>query len=193
MSKKKFPLNLALRLAEKIVEYLEPHTDRILIAGSIRRKSPQVGDIEILYIPKFKMVADPDDLFGDENKVLVNCVDQALDAKIKAGMIEKRGGWGEKNKLGLHVPTGMPVDFFSTDKLCWDNYLVCRTGPAESNVSIAASAKKMGWLWQPYGRGFLKLDSMGNPDESEGFRPVYKEEDVFTFVGLKFNSPEHRV
>lgn len=42
----------ALVIAEKIKAQLAPHCDRIEIAGSIRRKKPEVKDIEIVVIPK---------------------------------------------------------------------------------------------------------------------------------------------
>lgn len=192
--KAKFPLKLARGLATKIVEFLEPHTERILIAGSIRREKPLVGDIEILYIPKWQDVPDPNDLFGESKPIKVECVDEALKDKFEAGILARREncGWGEKNKHAVHVPTGIPIDFFATDILCWHNYLVCRTGPGESNVNIASLAKKKGWRWQPYGRGFVALDRMGQPDEKEGFHPVSSEAAVFSFVGLECPAPKDR-
>ena len=42
----------ALQIAEKVKQELEPHCERIEIAGSIRRKKPEVKDIEIVAIPK---------------------------------------------------------------------------------------------------------------------------------------------
>ncbi len=41
-----------LQIAEKVKAQLAPHCERIEIAGSIRRKKPDVGDIEIVAIPK---------------------------------------------------------------------------------------------------------------------------------------------
>lgn len=42
----------ALAIAEKVKALLAPHCERIEIAGSIRRKKPDVKDIEIVAIPK---------------------------------------------------------------------------------------------------------------------------------------------
>ncbi len=42
----------ALAIAAKIRTELEPFCDRIEIAGSIRRKKPNVKDVEIVAIPK---------------------------------------------------------------------------------------------------------------------------------------------
>jgi DNA polymerase/3'-5' exonuclease PolX len=45
-------LEQALEIAEKVKALLAPHCERIEIAGSIRRKKPDVKDIEIVAIPK---------------------------------------------------------------------------------------------------------------------------------------------
>ena len=45
-------LQQAQQIAERIKSELAPHCDRIEIAGSIRRKKPEVKDIEIVCIPK---------------------------------------------------------------------------------------------------------------------------------------------
>lgn len=41
-----------INLSKKIVEQLKPYCKKISIAGSIRRKSPSPGDIDIVLIPK---------------------------------------------------------------------------------------------------------------------------------------------
>ena len=43
----------ALPIAEQIVDYLRPACERISIAGSLRRKRPFIGDIEIVCKPLF--------------------------------------------------------------------------------------------------------------------------------------------
>ncbi len=45
-------LDKALEIAEKTKELLAPYCERIEIAGSIRRKKPEVKDIELVAIPK---------------------------------------------------------------------------------------------------------------------------------------------
>lgn len=42
----------AYEIAIRVKELLTPHCERIEIAGSIRRKKPEVKDIEIVAIPK---------------------------------------------------------------------------------------------------------------------------------------------
>lgn len=52
--KQRWPLKEALIIAETLANVLELRCERILIAGSIRRRKPEVGDIELLYIPRFE-------------------------------------------------------------------------------------------------------------------------------------------
>ena len=47
------PLAFATTLAKKLVDELAPYCQRIEIAGSVRRQSAEVGDIELVAIPKF--------------------------------------------------------------------------------------------------------------------------------------------
>ena len=49
---KKYPHAEAQAIAQEVVEQLRPHCERIVVAGSIRRKKSEVGDIEIVAIPK---------------------------------------------------------------------------------------------------------------------------------------------
>ncbi|MBU2597552.1 MAG: hypothetical protein KJ757_08345 [Planctomycetes bacterium] len=46
-------LQKAKAIAEELKSLLEPACERITIAGSIRRQKPDVGDIELLCIPKY--------------------------------------------------------------------------------------------------------------------------------------------
>lgn len=55
--KPKFPAKLARSVGEKIVEALSPVCARIQIAGSLRRGKPLVGDVEIVYVPRFTEVS----------------------------------------------------------------------------------------------------------------------------------------
>ena len=46
-------LEKAKAIAEKIKALLESSCERVTVAGSIRRQKPDVGDIELLCIPKY--------------------------------------------------------------------------------------------------------------------------------------------
>lgn len=176
----------ALPLAEAIAAWLAPHCTRCEIAGSIRREKEMVGDIEILYIPRVETEADAGSLFAEPVEFLP--ADRAIKRAIWKGRLSLREGkdgttsYGPKNKLLLH-PSGIGVDLFSTTEASWWNYLVCRTGPKESNTLIASRAQELGWQWGPYSPGFTRRGET---------RAMESEEAVFKFVGLPYAEPEGR-
>lgn len=187
--KPRFDYIFAMALAEKLQAALAPVVERILICGSLRRHRLMVADIEVVYIPRFIQAPIPESLFGETQPV--NVTDRIIDGLIAGRVLEKRQNtqgreaWGEKNKLARLVKTGVPVDLFSATFENWWNYIVCRTGSADTNTRIASLAKERGWKWNPYGSGFTSLGG-GEP------YVVTSEEDVFRFVGLPYLDPCER-
>jgi len=176
----------ALKVAKEICDLLYPITERLIVAGSLRRRCDHVGDVEILYIPKTKVVKK--DLFEEHP---YNFVDAALSELLQHGVIEKRTTksgqttWGDLNKLAVHRKSGIPIDFFSANDANWFNYLVCRTGSAINNTRIATAAIAKGLKWHPYGSGFT------NTRTGKSIR-VRSEQAVFETVGLPYLEPWQR-
>ncbi len=185
-TKSRFAYSVALEVAQFLTASLSPATERVQIAGSLRRGRPWVGDVEIVYVPRTKRVQTG--LFAEDAED-VNFADDVLGNLLSRGVIGKRlnaGGvvvWGQKNKFAAHAFTGLSVDFFATSEECWFNYLVCRTGPARLNMAIANRAKDKGWQWNPYGCGFSRGDEI---------KPMSSEAAVFEFVGLPYQEPRER-
>jgi DNA polymerase/3'-5' exonuclease PolX len=187
VSEVRYPYADALNIANDVVNLLTPSCERIIIAGSLRREKPDVGDIEILFIPKIEIVDSPSDWFDKE---AFDVADDKIKDMVKANVfklrINKKGSYtfGQKNKLVTHVESGIPVDLFSATTENWFNYLVCRTGPAESNIAICNSAIAKGWKWHPYGEGFSNRHNVTVT--------VPSERAVFDFVGLPYKEPRDR-
>lgn len=178
-------LEKAKEIAEKMKALLAAACERInmdgsdqqaiIIAGSIRRQKPEVGDIELLCIPNY-----------------INGVDM-LDAKIQTLIrldlldyrLNKRGSkvYGPKNKLLVHVVSGIGVDIFSTTEECWPVALVVRTGGKETNKRIATAALKKGYQFHAYGRGFTT---------PTGEIVCNSEREVFAAVGVPYQEPWER-
>lgn len=193
--KQKWPHAEAMAVAEMLVAALRPSCARIEIAGSLRRRKPLVGDVEIVYVPRFDTAMLPGEMFPKGEQ---NLADLTINTLLLSGVLEKRRNakgaemFGEKNKLVRHCRSGIPVDLFATTEDCWFNYLVCRTGGSESNVAICNAAIARGWKWTPYGPGFEKGP---DPDQREGDKRrhiVGSEREVFEFVGLPYKNPEER-
>ena len=62
----KIPLYYAAQIAEDVCAQLAPHCEpgRCVVAGSVRRRRPTVGDIEIVCIPRTNVVRE---LFGESH------------------------------------------------------------------------------------------------------------------------------
>jgi DNA polymerase/3'-5' exonuclease PolX len=194
VGKVKYPRAAAIAVARELCTLLEPCCARIMVAGSLRRRKAEVGDVEILYLPNMLPGKDPGDLFGRE--VLQNAAEVAIEMLVAHGVLEKRLNvigrptWGPQNKLARHVKSGIPVDLFAANHENWWNMAVCRTGPPASNVAICEAAIEKGWKWNPYAEGF----SRPNPERVGWLlvAPTLSEEGVFAFVGLPFLPPEER-
>ena len=114
-------LEIAQAMALSVLDDLLPAVDRIAIAGSIRRMKPQVGDIEILCIPKYKEVKD---LFGTIN--LESKLPDLLEyltairswKRIQGGVLYCQ----------YHLLGEINLDLFITTPEKWGLSLVLRTG-----------------------------------------------------------------
>lgn len=186
--KTRYDRKTALDAAREVIAALRPvcEAGRLIVAGSLRRRKQWVSDVEILYVSRVE--SRPIDFFKIKDFQLA---DEAISELLRAGVLEKRESvvghttYGNQNKLMRHCATGVPVDLFATCETSWFNYLVCRTGPKESNMKIAQCAQDRGWKWQPYGSGFTS----SNGHEAHA---VTSEQDLFEFLGLPYLEPWER-
>jgi len=186
--KARFARATALDAARDIIAALRPVCEdgRLIVAGSLRRRKQWVGDVEIVYVSRRE--SRKVDFFHRKD---FNLADEAIAVLVVAGVLEKRESvlghttYGNQNKLMRHPRTGVPVDLFATCETSWFNYLVCRTGPKESNTAIATAAQDKGWKWHPYGSGFTREDGGAAHD-------VTSEQDLFEFLEIPYREPWER-
>ena len=155
----------ALPIAEDLVRQLEPHCERLEIAGSIRRRRPEVGDIEIVAIPKPYGVG----LFESGIAKVVNQW-----PKVK----------GELPCLYTQrvLPQGIKLDLFFATVDNWGLQLAIRTGSADySHHALAARWSRLGY------RSANAILTRG--DEVVQVR---EEEDLFRLIGLPWVPPDKR-
>lgn len=166
--KAEVPLSEARAEAEKIIELLRPHCDRIEIAGSIRREKPVIGDIEICCIPK------PYDtgLFTNGIATVVNEW-----PKVK-GELE----YGKCKYTQRLLPSGMKLDLFFAEQENWGNIFLIRTGDWEfSKRFMGVIIPQRGYKQED---GFLKYNGK--------IIPCPEETDLFTRMGIKYIEPKNR-
>jgi DNA polymerase (family 10) len=155
----------ALEIAEKIKEQLAPHCERIEIAGSIRRKKPVVGDIEIIAIPK------PYDIGLFESGI----------ATVVKQWTKVKGELPCKYTQRI-LPDGIALDLFFADKDNWGLIYAMRTGSADYSHHVLGTS----WVRQGYRsiEGYLC---------SNGKRiAVPEEEDLFRLICVNYVEPEKR-
>ncbi len=203
-TKTRYDLKIAEPVAERLVEQLRPYCERIKIAGSIRRRKWDVGDIELLCIPKYRTETRPVDMFKTED-VDVDELDEYLawqsddsgrHAVVKAVFTRRLksngaiAGFGLKNKLLLHLESGIPVDVFITTRENWGMALMVRTGPADFvREGIMARLLKLRHKGHAYG-GITLNTWLGDTGQTEVDCP--DEETVFEHLKIAYQPPEAR-
>ena len=178
--KTRFPLAQAEEVGQELVDLLRPSCERIEIAGSIRRRRPDVGDVELLCISR---VGDTVAL-GTNIHLLAE-----LDDLIRRNVLKKRlnkanrPNYGDWNMYMIHVASGIPVDIFRTTEENWGMSMVVRTGPEKWNKRMMTQFIKMGMQGHAYG-GVTQGDV-------EVSCPT--EQDVFQLLEWRYREPEDRV
>lgn len=158
-------LERARAIALQVRAELVPHCERIEIAGSIRRRKAEVGDIELVAIPK--------------------PYDVGLFASGIASVVER---WPKvKGELPCKytqrmLPEGIALDLFFATPENWGLIFAIRTGSAEYAHRVLAC----GWVRNGYKsvdgiltRGILHIN-------------VPEEEVLFRLAGVPWIPPEQR-
>ncbi len=112
------PFEKALEIAKSMMEDLQPYCERIQIAGSLRRRRPEVGDIEMVAIPKLVQGVD---LFGGPGSE-----QNLLEDYLHTFDILRGGDHYKKIRLA-----SIEVDLFITTPEQWGVIFLLRTGSAE--------------------------------------------------------------
>jgi DNA polymerase/3'-5' exonuclease PolX len=123
----------AYLLANRVMEYLRPACSKIEIAGSIRRRKPEVKDIELVAVPLFGTATD---LLGELLPNSPTKLDDLIDQLVFAAKLDfdhdvKRNG-AKYKKLVVDGPSGsISIDLFIAQEENFGNILAIRTGSWE--------------------------------------------------------------
>jgi DNA polymerase (family 10) len=184
---------LLLSEARAIVEDLTtrlsvgPGVNRIVAAGSFRRRRESIGDLDLL-------------VEADDRAVAV----ERFAALPAVGSVINRGL--AKAIVGL-ADRGPQVDFMLMPPVAAGSYLVHFTGSKEHNVRLRARARDRGWSLSE--KGFLRIgedgeDGEDGKDGKDGeyggppsgaaaeLRTFATEAEVYAFLDLPFIEPELR-
>jgi DNA polymerase/3'-5' exonuclease PolX len=171
-------LTEARPIALQLVERLRPHCERCEIAGSVRRGKPEVGDIEIVCIPR----TEPRDgcfSFADFGET---CRSQDfIRAAYQIGDIVKGHPIDGKYIQFAH-PAGIQVDLFTAHRDNWGLIYAIRTGSADFSQRVLA------WGWCR--AGYHSVAGMLVRDDAKF--PVREEADLFALIGIPWVAPGDR-
>ena len=183
----KQPLALAREVAERFYNLFPSDSFvRWTVAGSIRRKVPQAGDIEFVVIPQFaeRDVRQEGEMFAEMR--VVNDVWHRLDGLVATGKVKRatypdgRQRWGEKAR-GVEF-NGFKIEIYSATPDNWGNILAIRTGPDSYSKMLVTNMKRTGRKQKD---GFAY-------DEHDHLQPCPEEEDFFSMCRVRWTDPTRR-
>lgn len=175
-----------LPIAEQLAALLTPACEETKIAGSVRRRKPEVHDLEFVLLPKRDL-----DMFGDPQE------SYTLLDKVIAGMVSDRIlGWDAEVKRNgpklkrLLRPVGLTsslvVELYIADERNFGNTLAIRTGCWEFSRGMMTAKSKGGGMPE----GMRQID--GYLHHGGQVVPCRTEEEYFARLGLKWYEPEER-
>ena len=144
-------LERAQKVANEVVKRLSPYCQRIEVAGSIRRRKPQVNDIDLVLIPN--------DLWNLHHEIM------------GLGQVRMSG-----SKIMRVMANSTQVDIYVASEETWATLLLIRTGSAQNNIRLASLAKKRGWHLAASGDGLF--DENGKRIAGDSEESIYQALDL---------------
>ena len=174
MSKSQIPLARAEAIANKIIDAIKPHCERIAVAGSIRRRCGTVGDIDI--------VAWPRDRAAIKEALDGRCIIKTNGESITTLLL--RDGSTHAEIYWSRGHDSSTADLFNavTYPPNWGSVLLSRTGSKWHNIRLAEHARKLGLLWSVTNGVFCGVECIASETEEE----------IFAALKLDFVPPEER-
>jgi DNA polymerase/3'-5' exonuclease PolX len=170
----------AKRIADRLVEIFAPHSDIINIAGSVRRKKPEVKDIELVVLPR---------VMGGIETAIAAVADTIVKGKPN----------GRYMQILLKGGVGLKLDLFMPAMADYYRQYAMRTGSADYSAKVLAGGwRRIGWCGTDKGmrktadcimeKGkwkCIKLDAELPP-------AWQSEEEFFDWIKVKWVEPEIR-
>lgn len=164
-----FPLAVARSWADDLMSFLVRYCERVKIAGSVRRGKSEVGDVELVLVPK---------MAGK-----VNLAWKFLDRLTAVGILPEPSKAGPKYRCYLASSARPQLDLFAvTPPAQWGAILAIRTGPAEFSKGLVTALLRHGMRCQD-----------GAVRKGNKAIPTSEETDFFALCGVPWTEPARRI
>lgn len=150
-------LEKAQNIAATFCCLLRSGVERIAVAGSVRRGEPEVGDVEVVVVPKLRAMRRPGTLFPTIHNVAHEITEQLVSGERSS--FSKGPKWGPKWRqlIYRHNADEIKIDLFLVEMTGWGPQLAIRTGPADFSRTLVARGLPHGHVM----RGGTIRDSKG--------------------------------
>lgn len=181
----KIPLDRALRQAEAFRALFKPELFSVwTVAGSVRRRKEEIGDIEHVVIPEHGAATLPGQMFPQG---CVNLMLHRLDELVAGGEITRqvksdgRTRWGDRYRACVHG--GVVHEVFLATPSNYGAILAIRTGPADWSREMVTILRARGLRQEG---GYVR-DGAGNAI------PCPTEQKFFELCGMQYIEPHERM
>jgi DNA polymerase/3'-5' exonuclease PolX len=185
-------LSEAKVLAQEVLDLIGDWCEKTIIAGSIRRQAPTIGDIEILAIPHTHEEEEPSLGLWSARMIQVNDLDTRCIELIERGTFGKRLDVNGRTAVGSKYKRlsfkGVGLDLFVTTPEQWGVILAIRTGPSDFSHRFVTVRRQGGLLpdWLVVKDGQLRHRTTGEVIPTPG------EGDFFDAIDYGWIEPEAR-
>jgi DNA polymerase/3'-5' exonuclease PolX len=172
--------SIADTLQSKLKPYCKP--GKCTAAGSVRRERPDVGDIELVCLPRFGPVKKNGELFPVSRNLVIHYLQKQY--RQYHGIQPVKGG--PRYHQFLYGST--QIDLFMPLESQWGRILALRTGPAELS-------KKMALRWVQLGYEGVDGELLEHPFNglySKSIPEFPTEQSFFDFLGWEYTEPKYR-
>lgn len=189
-SGERIPRDQAERIAVEIIYLILPYCERLAIVGSLRRGKPDVGDIELLAVPR---LTERFDMFGMSHGTEVDALDDRCRELVALGVFQNRldkadrPAFGSKYKRLLFQGVGLDL-FAVTEPAEWGVLSIIRTGSADFSHRLVTPVEKGGWM--PAGM-VCRDGAFWNLASGSKFTTP-EEHDAFAALGRAYVEPSER-
>lgn len=167
----RFILGFITPIVEELISYLKASkfTEKVIVAGSYRRKKETIGDIDILATSSQS--------------------EKLMDHFLKFKQITHIYSHGS-TKTNVRLAIGLDVDIRVVPETSFGAALNYFTGSKDHNIALRELAIKKGWKLNEY--GLFKLQKSGEGSQKEIMIAGRTEEEIYEKLGLEYIPPEMR-